>query len=343
MWHLKQWPFRNGEKINGMSAADELLMFDLLSINDGPFALYWQALAKQRDEIELALSAAMMVEEHHGYESIFSFDEVWRAARIICDFRYDVLPVPKTKSGKRVLVEVLEDLNELISATQISWPPDVKMPRQRLPDLANYRIAHALGATSQSKALMLLQEYKDQIEHSVTQHRPRENRRAYAVALALRAVFEHYTEFPIAVAQTRDDDPQLVFPKYEVSTARYDVTGEPKAPYMRALAGIYSALRIEATLHHYAAKARGTPDDDIQLSRYKLTLKGNITNQSRSPLILTEFGWVANEFGLGNNLQASAGHRELYANFYTYREVKAWQRKCSKANASMMTRIRNWI
>lgn len=180
-----------------------------------------------------------------------------------------MLPVTKGKQGGKLLSEVIEDLESLIRLTEERWPPELAMPRKRLPDLVNYRISDALEAKTQTKAVQYLLAYKRQIEASAARHRPRENRRAYDVALALRAVFEHYSEYPITVAQLRTGDPVLPFPHYEISTARYDITGLPKAPFMRALDGVYRALEIKATLHHYAAKARNAGADDPDLKRYR--------------------------------------------------------------------------
>ncbi|MFT4013435.1 MAG: hypothetical protein QM682_08525 [Paracoccus sp. (in: a-proteobacteria)] len=267
MWHPTWRLLRPKPKPENRSAADELTLFDVLSLDDGPFAQYWRRLAVQRYDVEEALSAALAPSDYTPGETFFSYGEEWRAARVLCDHEGDVLPVAKGKQGAKLLTEVIEDLESLIHLTEEQWPPKISMPRRRLPELANYRIKDALEAETQVQAIAYLKDYKRQIELSAARHRPRENRRAYDVALALRAVVEHYTEYPITVAQMRPGDPVLSFPQYEVSTARYDVTGLPKAPFMRALDGVYRALEIDATLHHYAAKARKTPDDDSNLHR----------------------------------------------------------------------------
>lgn len=172
MWH-PTWPLlpKRSEPEN-RSAADELLLFDVLSLDDGPFAQYWRRLAAQRYDVEEALSAALAQGNCEPNQNYFSYGEEWRAARVLCDYEGDVLPVAKGKQGGKLLSEVTEDLEALIRLTEKRWPPEVAMPRKRLPDLVNYRISDAFEAKTQAEAVEYLLIYKRQIETSVARHRP---------------------------------------------------------------------------------------------------------------------------------------------------------------------------
>lgn len=320
---------------------DELEMFQLLRCLGGPYAKYLYRISYQRYDVEDALRIGLAPEpfctDIDGDTVFLDWGEEWRAAQVLVDASRDIFPVRRHRQGNKDIEQLLDDIQYCRKVLPERWPEPITFQADWPPELAQLLLQHAFAAPSLDQALNRLDGLASAIRDMTKHRKPRETRRAFEVALALRAVFEHYSEFPIAVAQLRSSGPPILEkPTYEVSSARHYATGEPKSRFMLTLAKIFEALEIEATLHHYADRAKRTPPDDPLLQSMRLKLRAKTSNQTQYPLILTEFGWV-------KNLRAPEELRQLYEDFYSYKEVKAWQSRSLRTKGSMMTQIRNWI
>ena len=200
------------------------------------------------------------------------------------------------------------------------------------PATVKWEIEYGLKRKDAASTINFLEAVLPKYRQIKSSHTVRSNRRAYKVALALRAIFEHYSDYPISIIQQKNAGPNFDKPSYPITDSKN--YGHPSGLFMKTLDEIYKTVSIEATLHHYASLAKKCRKNDSLLIEFKNLMRRDLSTQTDDPIRLSEFGWIKN-FGR-KDIRA-----ELCAGLYSYKEIKACHRQYLKTNASMTIPMKN--
>ncbi|WP_130404025.1 hypothetical protein [Thalassococcus sp. S3] len=247
--------------------------------------------------------------------------------------QYDgMLPLNKDAQGAKPLRNAVKAFDRLIEA----YDQEQRLPSElvdELPEPIRFEVRQTASFAKGKQARDLIAWHRQNHDKLLLEQASRTNQRAYRAALGLRSIFDHYSEFPIGIRYQKPTEPDFIFPIYEVTASR--VHGSlPSGRFMKALEAVFDRVNISATLHHYARLARDTPAEDPILVRNRHLMRRNLTDQTRDPFILTQFGWTKNS-------TVTDQSRELYEEFYSLRELRQCYRKYLKTNGSTTTPIKN--